>query len=137
MLLFYVLGTFCWRNRAITLKLRAYSKLIMVTGRKLGVPMKTRQNVLHNSIDCLIVVCREVDDIKRIRLIPVCPKWSLNWVFGKPCHIVLFIIQFQKLKKVIKIVLPHSSTWYYPINSGKESPCISISSAKIVVSSNM
>ena len=96
-ILFYVLGTFYWSNWTITLNLRAYSKVILVTGRKLVVPMKTRQYVLYNLIDCLIVVYDEVDGIIRIRLIPVCPKWSRNWVFGKPYHIALFIIQFEKL----------------------------------------
>ena len=136
MILFYVLGTFYWRNWTITLNLRAYSKMMLVTGWKLGVPLKTRHYVLYNSTNCLIVVRRDVDGIIRIRLIPVCPKWSGNWVFGKPCHIVLFIIQFQKLQKVIIRLLPYSSIRYYPINSGKESPCISISIAVIVVSSN-
>ena len=63
----------------------------------------------------------EIDGIIRIKFIPVCLKWSTNWVFGKPCLIVLFIIQSQKLQKVIIELLPYSSTWYYPINSGKES----------------
>ena len=137
MIPFYVLGTFYWRNRTITLNLRAYSKMMLVTGRKLVAPMKTHQYVLYNSIQCLIVVYWDVDGIIRIRLIPVCPKWSGNWVFGKPCHIILFIIQFQKLQKVIIKLLPYSSTKYYPINSGKKFPCIPISSAKIVVSSNL
>ena len=137
MILFYILGTFYSKNWTITLNLTAYSKIIMVTGRKLVVPLKTCHYVIDNSTECHIVVCREVDGIIRIRLIPVCPKWSRNWVFGKPCHIVLFIIQFQKLQKVIIKLLPYSSTRYYPINSGKESLYTSIASAKIVVSSNM
>ena len=137
MITFYILGTFYWRNWTTTLDLRAYSKMMMVTGRKLVVPLKTRQYVLVNSTYCLIVVCRDVERIMRIRLIPICPKWSGNWVFGKSFHIVLFIIKFQKPKKVIIKLLPYSSAWYYPINSNKESLYISISLAKIVVSSNM
>ena len=97
MILFYVLGTFYWRNWTITLNLRAYSKMMLVTGWKLGVPLKTRHYVLYNSSNCLIVVRRDVDGIIRIRLIPVCPKWSRNWVFGRPYHIILCIIKFCKL----------------------------------------
>ena len=52
--------------------------MMLVTGRKLVVPMKTHQYVLYNSIDCLIVVRRDVDGIIRMRLIPVCLKWSKN-----------------------------------------------------------
>ena len=59
-------------------------------------------------LPAFIVVCGDVDGLRRIRLVPVCPKWRRNGVFGKPCPIVLFILQFQILQKVLIQLLPYS-----------------------------
>jgi len=96
-ILFYVFGTFHWRNWTITLNLRAYLIVMLITGRKPVVPIETRQYVLYNSFYCLIIVLCDVDDIIRIRLILVCPKWSRNWVFDRLYNFVLCIIHFVKL----------------------------------------
>ena len=95
-------------NKCVSIHTIQNSKMIMVTGRKLVVPLKTCHYVIDNSIECHIVVCREVDGIISIRLILVGPKGSKNGVFDRPYHIVLYIIVFDKTRKIIKNIFPTS-----------------------------
>ena len=98
------------RNWTLTLNLRAYSKNDPGDGKETGSAHETtptrplQRNYLPLSLYVAMSMVSEGFDWSQFAQ----NGEEIEWVFGKPCPIVLFILQFQKLQKVLIQLLPYS-----------------------------